>query len=199
MQRDEGGQEQDQRTEGRSHKGDRREGQQGAEAPEAATDAGKHPQDRAQEDRDGGKQQAPEPERGTTAAERGDKGGTEGDEVDDGSRTPPAEKPGGQPAEARDRAGRAGPGRDAAQFRPETATAADAVRQFETGAAEEGGDASSGKGPAGEGRGSAAMVLVEQWLQQAEGDPAYLLRNQFRLEEQRAVKQLGGLHEPRPW
>ncbi len=57
----------------------------------------------------------------------------------------------------------------------------------------EGGDdaQSSGKG---------AMSLMEQWLQQAEGNPAYLMRNQFMLEEQRAIsKRSVPLREPRPW
>jgi len=40
---------------------------------------------------------------------------------------------------------------------------------------------------------------MEQWLDQAEGAPGYLLRNQFRLEEQRELRRRGGLYEPRPW
>ena len=40
---------------------------------------------------------------------------------------------------------------------------------------------------------------MEQWLEQAEGAPGYLLRNQFRLREQREFRQRGGLYEPRPW
>ena len=51
----------------------------------------------------------------------------------------------------------------------------------------------------GEGTGMASRVLMEQWLEQAEGAPGYLLRNQFRLEEQRELRQRGGLYEPRPW
>ena len=51
----------------------------------------------------------------------------------------------------------------------------------------------------GEGTGHASKVLMEQWLEQAEGAPGYLLRNQFRLQEQREFRQHGGLYEPRPW
>jgi len=51
----------------------------------------------------------------------------------------------------------------------------------------------------GEGTGQASKALMEQWLEQAEGAPGYLLRNQFRLEEQREFRQRGGLYEPRPW
>ena len=48
--------------------------------------------------------------------------------------------------------------------------------------------------------GRGAMGLMEQWLQQAEGNPAYLMRNQFLLEEQRAVSTRSApLREPRPW
>ena len=43
-------------------------------------------------------------------------------------------------------------------------------------------------------------LIMEQWLQQIEGDPAYLMQNQFRLEEQRSIQQGSGpLREPRPW
>ena len=48
--------------------------------------------------------------------------------------------------------------------------------------------------------GQGAMGLMEQWLEQAEGNPAYLLRNQFLLDEQRAVmSRTAPLREPRPW
>ena len=41
---------------------------------------------------------------------------------------------------------------------------------------------------------------MEQWLDQIEGNPAYLLRNQFMLEEQRQMRVQGRpLREPRPW
>ncbi len=48
----------------------------------------------------------------------------------------------------------------------------------------------------GHGPGSA----LEQLLDQVEGNPAALLRNQFILEEQRLMGAQGGrLYEPRPW
>jgi Ca-activated chloride channel family protein len=51
----------------------------------------------------------------------------------------------------------------------------------------------------GKGRGNVSPMM-EQWLEQIEGDPAYLLRNQFMMEEQRTLRQRGGgLRETRPW
>ncbi|MES9899078.1 MAG: hypothetical protein ABW148_08655, partial [Sedimenticola sp.] len=42
--------------------------------------------------------------------------------------------------------------------------------------------------------------MMEQWLEQIEGDPVQLLRNQFMLEEQRLIQKKGGsLRESRPW
>ncbi len=56
----------------------------------------------------------------------------------------------------------------------------------------------SGKDAQAGGKGS--MSLMEQWLQQAEGNPAYLMRNQFMLEERRAVSDRSApLRETRPW
>ncbi len=61
-----------------------------------------------------------------------------------------------------------------------------------------------GKGEAleqGKGASDASTILImEQWLDQIQGDPAFLLHNEFMLEESRA-KQLKGrpLREPRPW
>jgi hypothetical protein len=46
---------------------------------------------------------------------------------------------------------------------------------------------------------NAASLLMEQWLHQIEGNPAYLLRRQFGLEEQRLLQRGGAAHEPRPW
>ena len=54
----------------------------------------------------------------------------------------------------------------------------------------------------GEGAGGGYTLLVEQWLDGVEGDPAYLLRNRFLMEEQRRMQPSatgGGLYEPRPW
>jgi Ca-activated chloride channel family protein len=55
--------------------------------------------------------------------------------------------------------------------------------------------------PEGEGKGSdASALLMERWLEQIEGNPAFLLRNQFLLEERRMQQQQGKpLREPRPW
>ena len=41
--------------------------------------------------------------------------------------------------------------------------------------------------------------MMEQLLDQVEGNPAYLMRNQFMLEEQRMSDKGGRLYEPRPW
>ena len=45
-----------------------------------------------------------------------------------------------------------------------------------------------------------SMPMMEQWLEQIEGDPTYLLRNQFLIEERRELERHGRkLLEPRPW
>ncbi|HFD79305.1 MAG TPA: hypothetical protein ENK05_02775 [Gammaproteobacteria bacterium] len=65
-------------------------------------------------------------------------------------------------------------------------------------------DTSGEKGaPGGEGAGNGerpAVILMDKLLEQVEGNPAYLMKNQFMLEEQRLVNQQGRrLYEPRPW
>jgi hypothetical protein len=45
-------------------------------------------------------------------------------------------------------------------------------------------------------------MLVEQQLDSVEGDPAELLHNRFRLEEQQRLQAQnsgGRIYEPRPW
>jgi Ca-activated chloride channel family protein len=42
-------------------------------------------------------------------------------------------------------------------------------------------------------------MVMEQLLDQVEGNPSYLMRNQFMLEEQRMNEDGGRLYEPRPW
>jgi Ca-activated chloride channel family protein len=45
-----------------------------------------------------------------------------------------------------------------------------------------------------------SMIIMDQWLEQIEGDPAYLLLNQFRIEEQQELQRYGRrLIETRPW
>ena len=44
------------------------------------------------------------------------------------------------------------------------------------------------------------FAIMEQRLRQAEGDPALLLRNQFKMEEMQMMQETGGrLRESRPW
>jgi Ca-activated chloride channel family protein len=44
------------------------------------------------------------------------------------------------------------------------------------------------------------MAIMEQRLQQVEGDPSLLMRNQFMLEEMQLLRASGGpLRESRPW
>ena len=44
------------------------------------------------------------------------------------------------------------------------------------------------------------MAIIEQRLEQVEGDPSMLMRNQFRLEESRFKQSVGGpVQESRPW
>ena len=45
-----------------------------------------------------------------------------------------------------------------------------------------------------------SMIMMEQWLERIEGDPAYLMRNQFMIEEQLEMQRNGRrLMESRPW
>jgi Ca-activated chloride channel family protein len=44
------------------------------------------------------------------------------------------------------------------------------------------------------------MAIMEQRLEQVEGDPSMLLRNQFLLEDMRLMRESGGrVQESRPW
>ena len=44
------------------------------------------------------------------------------------------------------------------------------------------------------------MAIMEQRLEQIEGDPSLLMRNQFIIEEMRQMRESGGqLQESRPW
>ncbi|MDH3559462.1 MAG: hypothetical protein OEN52_00720, partial [Gammaproteobacteria bacterium] len=87
----------------------------------------------------------------------------------------------------------------------EDAAASQAVDQFdqmETGLGGEDREAAPGGLPDPEGiPGSGIpMIMLEQWLERIEGDPAYLLRNQFMIEERQAMEQYGRtLMENRPW
>ena len=47
--------------------------------------------------------------------------------------------------------------------------------------------------------GSSTVTLMDQLLDQVEGNPVNLMRNQFMLEEQRLNQNGGHLYEPRPW
>jgi Ca-activated chloride channel family protein len=45
-----------------------------------------------------------------------------------------------------------------------------------------------------------SLIMMEQWLERIEGDPAYLLRNQFMIEERLELERNGRrLIESRPW
>lgn len=44
------------------------------------------------------------------------------------------------------------------------------------------------------------LAIMEQRLQQVEGDPSLLMRNQFMIEEMQLMRRSGGtLMESRPW
>jgi Ca-activated chloride channel family protein len=87
----------------------------------------------------------------------------------------------------------------------EDAAASQAVDQFdqmESGLGEEDLEAPPEGLPDTEGMPGSGipMTMLEQWLERIEGDPAYLLRNQFMIEERQAMEQYGrGLMETRPW
>jgi Ca-activated chloride channel family protein len=59
------------------------------------------------------------------------------------------------------------------------------------------GDIADEDGGAGAG---ISITMMEQWLDRIEGDPAYLLRNQFAIEERQAMERRPReLMETRPW
>jgi Ca-activated chloride channel family protein len=58
-------------------------------------------------------------------------------------------------------------------------------------------EAMPGETPGAGGR--STVIVMEQLLDQVEGNPAYLIRNQFMLEEQRMNQNGGRAYEPRPW
>jgi Ca-activated chloride channel family protein len=44
------------------------------------------------------------------------------------------------------------------------------------------------------------IAVMEQWLDQVEGDPSYLMRNQFMIQEAQQMRSRGGaVQETRPW
>ena len=98
-----------------------------------------------------------------------------------------------------------GPGRSPEEITEEEAAASQAVDQFDqmgSGLGEEEPDASQAgqlqeDGIPGTG---ISMIMMEQWLEQIEGDPAYLLRNQFMIEERQELdRHRRELMETRPW
>jgi Ca-activated chloride channel family protein len=90
-------------------------------------------------------------------------------------------------------------------FSPQSDTAPEAVERFdqlgqeadEQGSEESPETLADASGVTGESEG---IPMMEQWLEQVEGDPTYLLQNQFMLEEHQLMQRRGGrLIETRPW
>ena len=54
--------------------------------------------------------------------------------------------------------------------------------------------------PDGDQGNGVSVIMMEQWLERIEGDPSYLLRNQFMIEERLELERSGRrLIETRPW
>ena len=99
----------------------------------------------------------------------------------------------------------AGPGGLPDEISEEQAAASQAVERFD--------QLDTGSGDAGQGNPqdgipdkdgvpgtSISMTVMDQWLEQIEGDPAHLLRNQFRIAEQQEMQRnRRQLMETRPW
>jgi len=130
-------------------------------------------------------------DQGSGPEETGDAGGgkQDRDQQEDGSSADQPAGPGGTPEE----------------ISAEEAAASQAVDQFDqmgTGLGEADPEAPQPGLPDEEAMpGSGiSMIMMEQWLEQIEGDPAYLLRNQFMIEERRELERRGRvLMETRPW
>ena len=101
----------------------------------------------------------------------------------------------------------AGTGDQEASFNPSLSEgkALDTAEQFDQlgqQGSEEDQQAAKGGAPAQQGKKGSSLFtpIMEQWLSQVEGDPAYLLRNQFSMEERRAQQKYGReLMDTRPW
>ena len=98
----------------------------------------------------------------------------------------------------------AGPGGIPEDLSEEDAAASEAVDEFDQlgKAAGDDPELQPGEIPAEDGaEGSGvSMIMMEQWLERIEGDPAYLMRNQFMIEEQLEMQRRGRkLMETRPW
>ncbi|MCG8013338.1 MAG: hypothetical protein JAY64_16795, partial [Candidatus Thiodiazotropha weberae] len=75
----------------------------------------------------------------------------------------------------------------------------DQVDQQDTPQSEEGQDEAEG-GEEKSGPQSKLNPLMEQWLDQVEGDPTQLMQQQFKLEEYNYLRSRGGRdRETRPW
>ncbi|MDH5514548.1 MAG: hypothetical protein OEY45_05245, partial [Gammaproteobacteria bacterium] len=131
--------------------------------------------------------------------------------TDQGSDSPDADDAGGgakdkeqQAAGAADdrSAGPGGPPEEISEAETAASQAVDRFDQMEAGQglAEQGtqqGGVPDKDGIPGTG---VSMMVMEQWLEQIEGDPAALLLNQFRIEEQQELQRIGRqLLETRPW
>jgi Ca-activated chloride channel family protein len=151
-------------------------------------------------------------------AERQDAGGQDGknddnlaiDDTDDGPRPGEDTDAGGEEPEG-DREGsgnrfdpQAGSGPDPGELSGEDAAASEAVEEFDQLGAGFGEDQEIPQGmlpdpEGGEGPG-VSMIMMDQWLEQIEGDPANLLRNQFMIREQQEMQNYRNrLVETRPW
>ena len=122
-------------------------------------------------------------------------------ESDSGAGDEPEDSAGGQ-EQTSDTEQRPGKASDPSDFDP-TQAGFDmgAIDQFDQLGAESGTEqdenAADGEMPGAGGR--ATLIVMEQLLEQVEGNPSHLMRNQFMLEEQRMNEQGGRLYEPRPW
>ena len=77
--------------------------------------------------------------------------------------------------------------------------AVDQVDQNDLPQSEE-GLSETGEGKDESGRLSGKNPLMEQWLDQVEGDPTQLMQQQFKLEEYKYLRSRGGRdRETRPW
>lgn len=93
-------------------------------------------------------------------------------------------------------------GRDTGErhVRPEDEARSEAVDQVDqSGQPQESEQQADGEGIKNT-RLSGANALMEQWLDQVEGDPAQLMQQQFKLEEYKYLRSRGGRDtETRPW
>ena len=198
---EESGEQMEEEAEAGEESGEEAGEQEPTSPDETESDEGEQGLEELQEQAEGGDEEEPDTEGEGEQAE--DELAGTGEEAQEEDR----EEPGGEETEMdEEMAGSEGDQEPTEpDFSAQSGTAPEAVERFDQlgqeadeGASEQPPETlADASGVTGESEG---IPMMEQWLDQVEGDPAYLLQNQFMLEEHQLMQRRGGrLIEPRPW